>query len=361
MKPLTRRNAIRLLGLSAAAAAVGEVTSRPLPVSGAAQAGQSARPSGAIIRTILEDIRPESLGAGAVLLHEHLSWLGKKRTTEKDNIDELVDLMNRAERAGVSCIVDAGGDDTGRDIDTLRQLARRSKVHIVAGGDYYMEHSYPADLATQSEDQIAETLIQKANTQRYGAFGEIGESPDQPLDALERKVLRAVGKAHVRTGLPIRTHTAYGTGVHVPKDAGLVQLDTLESAGVAPEHVLIGHVCCDDDPKVEAAKAIAKRGAFVGFDRVTFVNYVPDDKKVRMVLAMLDAGHQDKLVLSSDFASVYKKSTMWTPPIEQGVGYERTLTVFVPMLRKAGVGEGAIKDITSNNPRRLIAFVPKHV
>jgi phosphotriesterase-related protein len=118
-------------------------------------------------------------------------------------------------------------------------------------------------------------------------------------------------------------------------------------------------VCCDDDPKVEAAKAIAKRGAFVGFDRATFTMYISDEKKVRMTLAMLDAGYRDKLVLSSDFASAFKGSRMWDPPIEQGVGYERTLTVFVPMLRKAGVSEGVIKDITSNNPRRLIAFVPK--
>jgi predicted metal-dependent phosphotriesterase family hydrolase len=267
--------------------------------------------------------------------------------------------MNRAERAGVSCIADAGADDTGRDMDALRQVARQSHVHIVASGGYYLQQTYPAELATQSEDQIADVLVQKANAYRHGAFGEIGETPNQPLSAIERKVFRAVGKAHVRTGLPIRTHTAYGTGPHVPNDAGLVQLDVLESVGVAPEHVLIGHVCCDDDPKVEAAKAIAKRGAFVGFDRATFTMYISDEKKVRMTLAMLDAGYRDKLVLSSDFASAFKGSRMWDPPIEQGVGYERTLTVFVPMLRKAGVSEGVIKDITSNNPRRLIAFVPK--
>jgi len=359
MKGFTRRHAIRLLGLGAASAVVGKATNLPLWAASAAQRAQETIPAGAIVRTVLEDIRPESLGTGAVLLHEHLSWLGKARTTEKDDVKELVELMNRAASAGVSCIADAGGDDTGRDIETLRQAARQSHVHIVASVGLYMERTYPAGLATQSEDQIADALIQKASAYRCGALGEISESPDQPLDALERKVLRAFGKAHVQTGLPIRTHTAYGTGPHVPQDAGLVQLDVLESTGVAPQHVLIGHVCCDDDPKVEAAKAIAKRGAFVGFDRVTFMNYISDDKRVRMVLAMLDAGYGDKLILSSDFASQIKGSQMWAPSIEQGVGYERTLTVFVPMLRKAGVSEGVVKDLTSNNPRRLIAFVPK--
>jgi phosphotriesterase-related protein len=360
MEWITRRHATRLLVLGAASATLGKATKYPLWASDAAQGAPGAIPAGAIIRTILEDIPPEPLGTGAVLLHEHLSYLGKTRTTEKDDVKQLVELLAGAERAGVSCIADAGADDTGRDMEALREAARQSRVHIVASGGYYMEHTYPAELATQSEDQIVDTLVQQANANRYGAFGEIGESPDQPLDALERKVFRAVGKAHVKTGLPIRTHTAYGTGPHVPNDAGLVQLDVLESVGVAPEHVLIGHVCCDDDPKVEAARAIAKRGAFVGFDRVTFVKYVPDDMKVRMILAMLDAGYGNKLILSSDFVSQIKGSRMWEPSIEQGVGYERTLTVFAPMLRKAGVSDGVIKDITSNNPRRLIAFVPKH-
>jgi phosphotriesterase-related protein len=361
MEWLTRRHAIRLLGLGAASAVVRKATNHPLWAAHPAQRATGAIPAGAIIRTVLEDIRPESLGAGAVLLHEHLSFLGKTRTTEKDNIKELVELLDRAEHAGVSCIADAGAEDTGRDLETLREAARQSRMHIVASGGYYMERTYPKDLATQSEDEIADALVRKANADRYGAFGEMGESPDQSLNDLERKVLRAVGKAHVKTGLPIRTHTAYGTGPHVPNDAGLVQLDALESVGVAPEHILIGHVCCDDDPKVQAAKAIAKRGAFVGFDRVTFTMYISDEKKVRMILAMLDAGYGDKLVLSSDFASQIKGSRMWDPSIEQGVGYERTLTVFVPMLRKAGVSEGAIKDLTSNNPRRLITFVPKQV
>jgi phosphotriesterase-related protein len=85
----------------------------------------------------------------------------------------------------------------------------------------------------------------------------------------ERKVFRAVAKAHLRTNLPIFTHNAYGTGANVPRDAGLRQLDLFESAGVNPQRVAIGHMCCVDDPKSEIIKQIAKRGAFVGFDRVT--------------------------------------------------------------------------------------------
>ena len=44
-------------------------------------------------------------------------------------------------------------------------------------------------------------------------------------------------------------------------------------------HVAIGHVCCLDDPEGEMAIALAKRGAYVGFDRVT-IQLVPDAQKV---------------------------------------------------------------------------------
>ena len=72
-----------------------------------------------------------------------------------------------------------------------------------------MERTYPADLATKSEDQIADELVQEARDGRFGAFGEIGQNPNGPLSLDERKAFRAIGKAHVRTGLPIFTHNSW--------------------------------------------------------------------------------------------------------------------------------------------------------
>ncbi len=59
---LTRRQALEVLGIGAAAAA--------LPRSVFAQA--PAFPKGAIIRTILKDYAPEELAGGATLFHEHM-------------------------------------------------------------------------------------------------------------------------------------------------------------------------------------------------------------------------------------------------------------------------------------------------
>ena len=104
-------------------------------------------------------------------------------------------------------------------------------------------------------------------------------------------------------------------------------------------------------PAAEVPKAIAKRGAFVGFDRQGGAG---DAAQVKMVLAMLEAGYAENLLFSSDFAlggSQLKHNG--------GPGYAKTVTVFVPKLREAGVDEKTLHGILVDNPRRLLAFVPK--
>ena len=78
-----------------------------------------------------------------------------------------------------------------------------------------------------------------------------------------------------------------------------------------------------------------------------------DAMKVKMVLALLDAGLDDYVLLSSDFAHQQCLKSTW------GAGYSTVLSVFVPKLRYAGVKEAAIRKILIDNPRRFLAFVPK--
>src|SRR4051812_48577018 len=60
---LSRRDALRLIGLGAAAAAFPRSTSAAPPTF----------PKGAVIRTILKDYDPQELASGATLFHEHMS------------------------------------------------------------------------------------------------------------------------------------------------------------------------------------------------------------------------------------------------------------------------------------------------
>jgi phosphotriesterase-related protein len=346
---LTRRQAIGLLGAGAGLGVLSPATSAAAQRT-ASSAGTVSVPKGAIIRTILKDVPPGALGRGTILFHEHLDGVYSRDTRQLKlpppstaDIAPVVQDVKDAASHGIVCIVDGGHPDMGVNYEHLRQISLQTGVHVVASGGYYIQNTYPAEVSTSTDDEIADGLAREAKAGRYGAFGEIGQSPDAAdFTPDERKVFRAVGKAHVKTNLPIFTHNPYGTGPNVPRDTGLRQLDIFESVGVDPRRIAIGHACCLDDPQADIIKQVAKRGAFVGFDRVT-AGRVPDEKKVKMLLAFLEAGYADHLLLSSDTRKEYKK----------------TRTVFAPKLSAAGVGEETLRKVLEDNPRRFLAFVPK--
>lgn len=309
-----------------------------------------------IIRTLGGDLDPAAVH-GTVLFHEHLSMRYPLDATAHytDDVALMTDEARAAKADGLGLIVDGGHPDMHRSLDALQRIARDSGLPVVASGGYYMQRTYPADLTGKSADQIAETLVEEARRDRLGAFGEIGQEGGV-LTPGETTVLQAVAKAQRRTGLPIFTHNPY-LGIRqgaadIPREAALRQLDVLEAAGASPASTAIGHVCCHHDPKAEVAIAIAKRGAFVGFDRVTLA-LVPDADKVIAAMAIVEAGHADKLLLSSDFASArsLKKNG--------GAGLAQTATVFGPMLLKAGLPEATLARILTENPKRFLACAPQ--
>ena len=353
-KPLTRREAVRFLGAAAGSLLMSKSVSgrQKMPFS------NIAFPKGAVIRTILLDMPPAALASGPVLFHEHLSLhLAGLEEHFTDDVALMIEEVKAAGREGVSCIVDAGHADMGRRMDALQRIAAESKIPIVASGGYYLQRTYPPEITTTTADEIADLLAHEAKAQRWGALGEIGQQGGE-LIADERKVFQAVAKVQGRIGLPIFTHNAYlgarSPSNVVPRDAAIRQLDVLESSGAKPEHVAIGHVCCLDDPKAEIASELARRGAFVGFDRVT-IPIVPDAQKAATIMAMVEAGHADKLLISSDF---YSQRSLRK---NGGAGIDQAVTVLKPILLKAGMSEEMLHSILVDNPRRFLAFVPRKV
>ena len=193
-----------------------------------------------------------------------------------------------------------------------------------------------------SEAQIVQALIKQTETEPIGVFGEIGSWDDMTAD--ERKVFRAIGKAHVATNIPIFTHTG------IPGKAALQQLDLLEDAGVKPNRVVIGHVGNLVDANVQVHKALCRRGAFVGFDRQGGPG---DAQQVPMVMALIEAGFADRLMFAADTSSAAQMKR------NNGQGYAKTLTVFVPKLKEAGASDAVLRSIMVDNPRRFLAHVPK--
>src|SRR5262249_60146889 len=132
-----------------------------------------------------------------------------------------------------------------------------------------------------------------------------------------------VATGPLRAGLPIFTHTDHqGCKPCAPE-----QMDLLEAAGVNLRTVCIGHLSdIRDDPKALTQIAVAKRGAFVGFDTVGHVrgNLARGEEQARMVLSVLEAGYEDHVLLSADGTSEEERKR------NGGGGYGKVLTAVGP-------------------------------
>ena len=368
-----RREAVRLLGavagIGVAAAWAPGASPRAAGRQETAQGASSITfPDGAVVRTVLADVAPEEIGSGATLFHEHLSFdyasppaeprrpgtPAPPPPTNAEMVDLLVEELRMAAFDGVSCIVDSSiGPRTEQQLANLTAMATRSGVHVVAGGSYFLRPRYPEEIAAMDEDALAAHLVEQAARERWGALGEVGSSFPAMHDA-ERRMIRAVGRVHRRTGLPIFTHVPHES---CPSCA-IEQIDLYESAGVDMGHLCIGHLSTiqrSDDPGWETHKEIAGRGAFIGFDTVGHrmsASFIPEREKVDMVLNALEAGFEDHILLSSDFANTAQIKANW------GNGFSTVLVQFVPKLRYYGVPEETIRKILVDNPRRWLAHVP---
>ena len=376
--PLGRRDALRLLGVGAAGAGFGlaagcapgsepetEMAEEPATASGRPPV---TFPDGAVVRTLLEDLSPDALADGATLFHEHLAFNFASPPAEPrapgtpepppPTNDEMVDLMveelQMAAFDGVSCIVDSSiGPRTEQQLANLRAMADRSDVHIVLGGSYFLQARYPEEIIAAPQEEITARMVEQAERERWGALGEVGSSFPAMHDD-ERKVIAATARTHVRTGLPIFTHVPHESCPTCAID----QLDLYEAEGVDMAHLCIGHqstIKRSDDPTWETHKEIARRGAFVGFDTVGHrmaSSFIPEREKVDMVLNMIEAGYEDHVLLSSDFANTTQIKANW------GNGFSTVLVQFAPKLRYLGVPDETIQKILVDNSRRWLAHRP---
>ncbi len=84
----------------------------------------------------------------------------------------------------------------------------------------------------------------------------------------QERVFRAAGRAHVRTGIPILTHTTHWG------ELALEQLDLLAEEGVDPGVVIVSHL--GDRHGIDIILPIAERGAWINVDNIGFVSgYAP--------------------------------------------------------------------------------------
>ena len=216
------------------------------------------------LMTVTGPIGPAELGV--VLPHEHV--FGNIMREYRGNgmlhdpqvaIEELDDFRAH----GGQTLVELTPVELGRRPELLAEVSRAARVNIVMGCGHYREPFLDlAHFAATSIDGLAEEIISEIEDGvggtgiRPGIIGEIGSNEDTITPA-EEKSFRAAARAHLATALTVSTHAAWFP-------IGLRQLDILESEGVAPHRVIVGH--SDGVPGPDYQLALARRGCFVELD-----------------------------------------------------------------------------------------------
>ncbi|HEX6656416.1 MAG TPA: phosphotriesterase-related protein [Candidatus Limnocylindria bacterium] len=265
--------------------------------------------------------------------------------------DVLADELRDFRRRGGSTLVDLTQPGVGRDPERLRRLAGRTGIQIVMGCGWYREPYYPAEarIDRRSVDSLADELIAEFNEGvggtgvRPGIIGEIGANKPW-VSAQEERVHRAAARASKATGMAITTHG-------VRSAVGMAQLHIFEEEGVDPARVVIGHA--DSYPSLDHYLAVLERGANLEFDFLGHrfdTEEAEEPRLVELIVELLERGWASQLLLSQDTCHNAQLK------VNGGFGLTYLQQHFLPTLRTAAVGEGEIRQMTVDNPRRLLTI-----
>ncbi len=95
-------------------------------------------------------------------------------------------------------------------------------------------------------------------------------------------------------------------------------------------------------------RELAARGAYVAFDTVGKESYQSDRTRLRLLTALVEAGHADRALLSCDISRHgYLRA-------EGGQGYGHLFESFLPGLRAAGADDDLVDLLTRRNPLRFL-------
>jgi len=318
------------------------------------------------MRTVHAVTGPISADAlGTTLMHEHLAigYPGFEaeavvdRAARREYAARCIDRMQELRGHGLRTLVDPCPIDLGRDVELMAEVAQASGVHIVCATGLYKEDEGAAAyfkfrqhwgdalgemtdiFVRELTDGVGDTGIRAGIIKVATGVGKI--------TPYEETVLRAAGRAHVATGAPITTHTDQGT-------MGPQQLDVLQSEGVDPRAVVIGHSCGASD--VHYHLDMLDRGATLGFDRFGLEILHPDRERLAVLIGLLGIGFERQLVLSHDTVWCWRGRAPKLPP--DLLPLWKPTYVFetiVPKLKEAGVSAQKIDTMLVENPRRYFA------
>lgn len=315
------------------------------------------------VNTVRGPIDPAKLGV--TLMHEHVFVLSTEIMQnfpepwgdEEKRVTDAIARLNQLKEKGVDSIVDLTVIGLGRYIPRIQRVAAETQINIVAatgvytyndvpmyfhfqgpgtelGGPEFMVDMFVKDIEEGIADTGVKAAILKCATDRPGVTPGV------------ERVLRAVAQAHLRTGVPISTHT------HAATERGLEQQRIFEEEGVDLTRVVIGH--SGDTTDIAYLEKLIANGSYIGMDRFGIDVLLPFEDRVNTVAKMCELGYADRMVLSQDAACFND----WLPEaalptVLPNWHYMHIHNDVIPALKERGVTDGQIETMLVDNPRKI--------
>lgn len=299
-------------------------------------------------------LRIETLGWARKYGYEHLD------NSHRLDPEEAMREISFFKWAGGQTVIDQTPVGLGRDPRALRAIAHQTGLNVVMGCGYYIHERHPAGLKDRDIEEITAELVTEVTVGvgtsgvRAGIIGEIGIS--DPMTSEEEKVLRAAARAQAITGVPLSIHHM-PWGRHAPR---LLQIVKEEGADL--DRVIICHVDLDARCELAYYEAIARTGAYLGFDTFGHYDfytygrragpqriYSTDWDRAEKITALVKAGYLKHIVLAQDICFKIQLKRYG------GFGFDHILESALPMFRSLGLSERQIQMMLVDNPRRVLA------
>lgn len=305
----------------------------------------------------------DSAALGRTLIHEHVFVMTtevqanfKTDWDETANVEDAVAKLTALKAAGIDTIADPTVIGLGRYIPRIVEIAERIDLNIIVATGVYTYNDVPNyfrlrgpfmpgfDLPDPMVDMFVSDITEGiTGTGVRAAFLKCAIDEHGMTYGVER-VLRAVAKAHLRTGAPVMVHTHPGTrrGLEVHK--------VLQEEGVDPAAVCLAH--SGDSADADHLSELAEHGYLLGMDRFGVDAYSPFEQRVEIVAELIRRGYAERMALAHDAACYFD----WIEPSLRDMtpnwNFLHISKDVLPALREKGVTEGQIDTLLVDNPRR---------
>ncbi|MGC1209718.1 MAG: hypothetical protein WA890_00385 [Micromonospora sp.] len=313
----------------------------------------------------------ESADLGRTYMHEHIFTLTAdvqqnypdEWGSEEARVADAVEKLRALAGQGIRTIVDPTVVGLGRYIPRIQRIAEQvPELNIVvATGIYtydsvpfYFHHRGPAlneALGTELPDPMVDMFVRDITEGIAGTgvrAGMLKCAIDAPgLTPGVERVMRAVARAHHRTGTPITVHS------HPETRTGLAVKRVLcDEEGVDPRRVVLGH--SGDTTDCDHLAELADAGFILGMDRFGINLETTFEARADTLVEMCRRGYAESMVLSQD-ASCHID---WIDPAVMAFlpqwHYLHIGAEVLPYVRERGVTDAQIETMLVDNPRRVL-------